>query len=70
MENLAARNRRIKIKSMMTPKAIRYRKSLNNDCAIMDCALFETCNKQQVVGNNVKCINYIHKLKFNQNKKQ
>ena len=69
MENLPTKNRRIKLKAMMTEKAIRYRKSLNDDCAVVDCGLYKTCNKQQVAGENVKCVNYIYKLRFNQNKK-
>jgi hypothetical protein len=65
MENLATKNRRIKQKAMNTKKAIRYRLSLSNDCCISDCALFATCNKKQIIGENVKCINYIYKLSFN-----
>lgn len=62
MENLAAKNRRVKIQSMMTKKAIQYRKSLNDDCVIADCLFYETCDKQQIEGENVKCVRYKYKL--------
>ena len=29
-----------------------------NNCQIKNCKLFDDCNKKQVKGNKVKCINY------------
>ena len=42
-----------------TPEERRKRSILNDErCKIDSCKIFHTCDRKQVAGKNVKCINY------------